>query len=77
MYLTVIGIFHILIGINCNQISEGLLYIPLEHWWTCTGLHGVTSQKVVLFMFTVMRTSNQTSMHVLVISLFQFKKAEI
>jgi hypothetical protein len=31
-------------------------YVPLKHQWTCTSLHGVTSQKLV----TIMRISDLT-----------------
>jgi hypothetical protein len=30
MYSTANSIFHISIGINCNRISEGLLYIKVD-----------------------------------------------
>jgi hypothetical protein len=39
MYSTVNSIFHISIWINCDQISEGLLYIPSKSpplLWTDT-----------------------------------------
>jgi hypothetical protein len=33
-------------------------YLLPEHWWRSTRLHGVTSQKIVLFIGTIVRTSN-------------------
>jgi hypothetical protein len=39
-------------------------YVPLKHWLTFNGLHGVISQKIVLFITTAMITSNPTQLHI-------------
>jgi hypothetical protein len=31
-------------------------YVPLKHWWTSTMLEGITSQTIVLFIITAMRS---------------------
>jgi hypothetical protein len=40
-------------------------YVPQKHWLTLNGLHGVISQKMVLFITTAVRTSNPTTLSLL------------
>jgi hypothetical protein len=35
-------------------------YVLLKCWWTFTRLHGIISQKIILFIITTVRTSNAT-----------------
>jgi len=37
---------------------------PSKHWYPTTTLHGVTTQKTSPWIFTVMKTSNFTSLHI-------------
>jgi hypothetical protein len=36
-------------------------YVPQKSWLALNGLHGVISQKMVLFITTAVRTSNPTT----------------
>jgi hypothetical protein len=46
----------------CKQLARSyeMQYVPLKRRWTSTGMHGVTSQKIVLFILTASRTSKPT-----------------
>jgi hypothetical protein len=41
--------------------TEEVHGLPLKRWSTSTRLHGVTSQKIVHFIVTAVRTSNPTT----------------
>jgi hypothetical protein len=49
-------------------------YVPPKSWSTLNRLHGIISQKMVLFVTTGMRTSNPTS---IILSLFHIHSAYI
>lgn len=42
----------------CPSTSKWRQYITLNWWWISTGLHGITSLKIVLLVVTTVRTSN-------------------
>jgi hypothetical protein len=48
--------------LTVNQCFRGTyrLHLPLKHRLTLKGLHGLVSQKMVLFITTAVRTSNPT-----------------